>query len=239
MKSSLAPFNFEKFLSNLRGLVAVSRYTKYLVVSSPKVKGGMFLHQKVKVVPPSIKNPSCFKLALRKRCQLGMITVGRLHKRKGHLVAINNIGNLLKFYGEENITYTTVGPLLDKNYFKSVFLLSTKLNVSCSLKLCKVDGGLTREYSLSNVHLMTSVAYKRSLEGFGLVYVEANLCGLPAIANNTGGVGDAVLKKHTGFFVDKNIHKFTKLLVYFKGNLNRLTTMGFFSKLYSKKHRVY
>jgi glycosyltransferase involved in cell wall biosynthesis len=40
------------------------------------------------------------------------------------------------------------------------------------------------------------------LEGFGLVYVEAAMYGVPSIATRVGGVPDAVLDRQTGLLVD-------------------------------------
>lgn len=40
-----------------------------------------------------------------------------------------------------------------------------------------------------------------SFEGFGLVYLEANACGVPVLAARTGGVTEAVREGISGFFV--------------------------------------
>ena len=40
--------------------------------------------------------------------------------------------------------------------------------------------------------------YRNSVEGFGLVYLEAGAYGLPALAYDTGGVSDAVHDGATG-----------------------------------------
>ena len=43
-----------------------------------------------------------------------------------------------------------------------------------------------------------------SVEGFGIVYLEANAFGKPVIGGRCGGVPDAVLHGHTGLLVDPN-----------------------------------
>ncbi len=49
---------------------------------------------------------------------------------------------------------------------------------------------------------MTSVAYRRSVEGFGRGYLEASAHGLPVIAHQIGGVADAVRAGETGILID-------------------------------------
>ena len=49
---------------------------------------------------------------------------------------------------------------------------------------------------------MTSMPYRNSIEGFGLVYLEAAAHGLPIIANRVGGVEDAVSDGENGILVD-------------------------------------
>ena len=42
------------------------------------------------------------------------------------------------------------------------------------------------------------------IEGFGIVYLEANACGKPVIGGRSGGVGEAIRDGQTGFLVDPN-----------------------------------
>jgi phosphatidylinositol alpha-1,6-mannosyltransferase len=58
-------------------------------------------------------------------------------------------------------------------------------------------------YQCSDAFIMTSRHLPEGdVEGFGLVYLEANACGLPVIAGNSGGVPDAVRHGETGLLVD-------------------------------------
>jgi len=42
------------------------------------------------------------------------------------------------------------------------------------------------------------------VEGFGIVFLEANSCGVPVIGGNSGGTPDAIRDGETGFLVDPN-----------------------------------
>ena len=48
---------------------------------------------------------------------------------------------------------------------------------------------------------MTSVNHGSSVEGFGLVYLEAAAHGLPIVAHDVGGVSEAVDNGRTGLLV--------------------------------------
>ncbi len=45
------------------------------------------------------------------------------------------------------------------------------------------------------------------VEGFGMVFLEANACGLPVIGGNSGGTPDAIQDGVTGYLVDPNSTK--------------------------------
>jgi phosphatidylinositol alpha-1,6-mannosyltransferase len=42
------------------------------------------------------------------------------------------------------------------------------------------------------------------VEGFGIVFLEANACGVPVIGGNSGGTPDAIQHEVTGYLVDPN-----------------------------------
>ena len=48
---------------------------------------------------------------------------------------------------------------------------------------------------------MTSIDHRHSVEGFGLVYLEAAAHGLPVVAHAVGGVPEAVVDGVTGLLV--------------------------------------
>lgn len=56
--------------------------------------------------------------------------------------------------------------------------------------------------SLADIFIMPSRDIAGDFEGFGIVYLEANLCGKPVIAGNSGGVRDAVQDGLNGRIVD-------------------------------------
>src|SRR4030095_8235244 len=66
------------------------------------------------------------------------------------------------------------------------------------------DEDLPELYNLSDVFAMISRARLEhsDVEGFGLVFLEANACGKPVVGGSSGGVPDAVVDGVTGLLVD-------------------------------------
>lgn len=66
------------------------------------------------------------------------------------------------------------------------------------------DEELPRLYNLARVFVMVSrfIRSKATIEGFGLVYLEAGASGLPVVAGNSGGVADVVRDGENGLLVD-------------------------------------
>ena len=46
----------------------------------------------------------------------------------------------------------------------------------------------------------------RSIEGFGIAYLEAAFFGIPSVASKVGGTPEAVLHKQTGIIIDNHEH---------------------------------
>ena len=56
----------------------------------------------------------------------------------------------------------------------------------------------------SDVFVMPSVVYKKSVEGFGITYIEAASYGKPSIGGIYGGEGDAIKSGQTGYLCNGN-----------------------------------
>lgn len=129
-----------------------------------------------------------------------ILTVGRLVARKGHDVMIRALPRVLKDIPDA--CYLIVGsgpakPMLEELTFSmgvhgNVIFLE---NVG--------DAELPGLYGMCDVFVMSSRADLDAcdVEGFGMVYLEANSCGKPVIAGRSGGVADAVVDGETGLLV--------------------------------------
>jgi glycosyltransferase involved in cell wall biosynthesis len=63
------------------------------------------------------------------------------------------------------------------------------------------DEELSEVYDRADIFALTSINHGHSVEGFGLVYLEAAAHGLPIVAHSVGGVPEAVRNGVTGLLV--------------------------------------
>ena len=130
-----------------------------------------------------------------------MITVSRFEKRKNHEKIIMSLRNLKQLY--PNIFYVCIGYGEEEENIKN---LVKELNLENHVLFLK---NITQELknallAKSNVFVMPSILYKKSVEGFGIAYIEAAQHGLPSIGGKDGGEADAIKHNETGLICDGN-----------------------------------
>jgi phosphatidyl-myo-inositol dimannoside synthase len=135
------------------------------------------------------------------KTKIVVLTVGRLHPRKGQLLTLQAL-QMLPAEVRSRIEYWIVGNQSKGNYesqLRSVAAAQPDLAVRFFGNL--PDQELAGIYDGADIFAMTSVNLDHSVEGFGLVYLEAAAHGLPVVAHDVGGVSDAVVDGVTGLLV--------------------------------------
>jgi phosphatidyl-myo-inositol dimannoside synthase len=130
-----------------------------------------------------------------------ILSVGGLVERKGHDMVIAALPQLIERFPK--LVYLIAG---DGPCRSNLEQLAVKAGVgACVAFAGKVpDEHLPSIYSLCDVFVMPSRHREEfgDVEGFGLVYLEANACAKPVVAGRSGGVPDAVIDGVTGFLVN-------------------------------------
>ena len=143
-----------------------------------------------------------------------ILTVGRLVKRKGHDMVIKSLPDVLTHVSNAVYIIVGEGPELEnlKNLVKKLNLHEKVIFAGYASRK-----DLPKYYKACDVFIMASREVNGDIEGFGIVYLEANACGKPAIAGRSGGTESAVKHGVNGLLVDplntKEISKQITLLL--------------------------
>jgi len=191
-----------KVLNKVEKIIANSEYTKNLaielgidrdkfVVINPGISQYEKLNQKIldKVESLlSIKTPR-------------LITISRFDKRKNHEKIIMALRNLKQIY--PNIIYVCVGYGDEEENIKK---LVKELNLETQVMFFKdISNDLKNALvAKSNIFVMPSIIHEKSVEGFGIAYIEAAQYETPSIGGKDGGAADAIEHEKTGLICDGN-----------------------------------
>jgi len=161
--------------------------------------------EKLKAVPNALphgfaKRAGESKPPEHKGDRFRLLTVGRFHPRKGfdHLIrALNQLPDERK----AQLEYTIVGGDKSPAYRKSICKRAASYGIRLTCRTDVSAEALAGAYQAADAFALTSIPLHSSIEGFGLVYLEAGAYGLPCLAYDNGGVRDAVQHGKTGFLV--------------------------------------
>tara|TARA_B110000014_G_C20104502_1_gene580515 strand:+ start:389 stop:1471 length:1083 start_codon:yes stop_codon:yes gene_type:complete len=189
-------------LKDVNHIVANSNFTKKLAINLG------IEEEKIIVINPGVdpaleipKSDLIKAEEILKGKKQRLITVSRFDKRKNHEKVIMVIRNLKEIYPD--IIYTCIGyGDEEKNLKKLVIELKLENQI---IFLQDIPNDLKNALiAKSNIFVMPSIVYKKSIEGFGIAFVEAAQYGVPSIGGKDGGAADAVIHEKTGLICDGN-----------------------------------
>jgi phosphatidyl-myo-inositol dimannoside synthase len=201
-KSTLLNKRMLEVLNNIEIIVANSQYTKDLAIKLGVNK------DRIKIINPGVdKVQELDKKILDKVENLlkhkspRLITVSRFDKRKNHAKVIMALRNLKQIY--PSIVYICVGyGDEEENIRKLVAELGLQPQVMFFKDISnELKNALVAK---SNVFVMPSIVHKKSVEGFGIAYVEAAQYSISSLGGKDGGAADAVEHKKTGLICNGN-----------------------------------
>lgn len=189
------------YLSRADGLIAISEFTK-------SVLDARGLGHKTTLIYPGIDaNPladeavkeniiSKYGLAGKKI----LLSIGRFERHKG----IDNVIRALSLVKEKipNIVYLIGGEGPEEANLRK---LTEDLKMGDIVKfLGQVSGEeMASCYGLCDIFILANKQLKDgTVDGFGMVFIEAGSMGKPVIGGRAGGVPEAIIDKETGILVD-------------------------------------
>tara|TARA_Y100000590_G_C15732491_1_gene1017521 strand:+ start:1365 stop:2462 length:1098 start_codon:yes stop_codon:yes gene_type:complete len=183
-------------------IISNSNFTKELAIKVGIDKS------KINIIFPGIKKPEKIENINKVNAEKlfedsfpKIITVARLDKRKGHDKILMAVKNLKVKYPK--IKYLSIGTGKEE---KNLLKLKKELNLDSEVTFIK-DVDYKNKLSLiseSNLFLMPSRIEKKSVEGFGISFIEAASYGVGSIGGKDGGASDAIVHNKTGLICDGN-----------------------------------
>ena len=186
-----------KSLNKADYVIANSKFTKELAIKlGVKVKDIKVINPGCNYPIPINEDTKEFAKKIYGEASPKLITVSRLDGRKSHQNIIMTIKNLLPKF--PNLKYVSIGDGDEKN---NLVRLKKELGLSKEVELIfkSTEQEKVALLDQSDVFVMPSVIYKKSVEGFGISYIEAASYGKPSIGGIYGGEGDAIKSGKTGY----------------------------------------
>ncbi len=133
-----------------------------------------------------------FSVDLSKKTLL--LTVGRQVKRKGHEWFITEVLPQIK----SEIIYLVIGAGPEHERLKEL-VKDSNLQEKVLMAGKQPDEVLKNAYAGSDIFIMPNIPISGDMEGFGIVLLEANLAGTPAVAADLEGIKDVIENGKNGY----------------------------------------
>jgi len=159
-----------------------------------------------------------------------LLTIARLVVRKGIDNVLLSLNQYIKKFGAKKVVYLIAGKGPDENRLRC---LVAKLGLEKNVKFLGYvpEEDKNKLYNIADAFIMVSRRGPgNDIEGFGIVYLEANSAGLPVVAGESGGVPSAVRDNVNGVLVNpldlEKIAKAIEVIVHNEGFRKALGVSG-------------
>ncbi len=212
------PFYAKNILVKADKVIANSNYTSRLIQS---------LGKRINVEPlPLAVNHNFFKPSekLLNSRVIKFSTVSRVQQFKGHDFILETFEKLpIEIRAKVEWHIAGTGPYLKELKEK---IENSPIKNQVFLHGFVSDDKLSDFYNSTDVFILATREQKLStqIEGFGLVFLEAQSCGVPAIGTNTGGIPDAIDHNNGGWLIEQdNVGELQELLMNIVKNPELIT----------------
>jgi len=155
-----------------------------------------------------------------------LISIGRHVSRKKFDLVIKAIYEIKKKTPSIDLKYFLIGGGAETANLKK---LTNQLDLENEVEFLGAFAGKKKNefLKLSDVFLMPSIAEKESIEGFGIVFLEANYYKVPVIGSRSGGIVEAIQNKKTGLLINpNNLQDLVEAILYLYENKEKRIEMG-------------
>ncbi len=191
-------FEYKQILNTADFLICVSQFTKELIRKQGIENKRLF------VINP-VLNKIPLNLKQKEHNNFILLSVGRLIKRKNHLLILKSLKELKRSIPK--LKYKIIGNGPEEDRLKN-FVKKQGIEDIVSFMGEADENTLEKSYSNCDIFVLpTKFIYPNDIEGFGIVFIEANSFGKPVIGGRTGGVTEAVEEGKSGLLINPNSKK--------------------------------
>jgi len=224
-------FHFKTiYFKNIYKVIVLGNTTKFFFQKIHKVD-----EQKIEILPLAIF-PEDYTIKesrekLRRKYNISdktflILSVGWHVSRKKFDLVIRAIKIIKEKRPNSDIKYFSVGKGTSTKYLKN---LTKELKLEDTVKFFGECANIIRNelYKLADIFVMPSITTNDSIEGFGLVFLEANYYKVPVIGSYSGGIRDAVKNNKSGLLVKpNNLEDLIEKILYLYDNEEIRIEMG-------------
>jgi glycosyltransferase involved in cell wall biosynthesis len=213
--------------------ISISHFAKDLLIKDLKV--GTPIH----VIPTPVHNEKFESVNSDVNQRSGILSVGRLIERKGHILVIKAFQKTLQKNPSLNLTIVGDGPEYKKIY---KYINENALSESVKIYRNVSDEFLIDQYKKHELFILANLLLDNGdCEGAPNVLIEAASYGLPSIAGEEGGTSDVVEHNKSGILLNpKDINNLSNVIIELLADKIRLKKMSQFaiSKAKNKHNKV-
>lgn len=208
-----------RVLQSARCVICNSRYTEQLVLNINS-------NIKTQVLNPGVDykrfDVDISKQDARKKLNIPenkkiILSVSRVDQYKGHDTVLHALASLTKSE-KSQIHYVIAGK---GSYLDNLKKLAKSLDLNDYITWSGFvqDSDLPILYKASDLFILCTREDEqiRGVEGFGMVFLEAQAAGVPVIGTNAGGIPDAIKPEQGGWLIEQDssfeVTKYLKLLI--------------------------
>lgn len=188
--------------------------------------------EKIKVIPNAYNDK--FKLIQKNNFwkygdELKLLNIGRFEEVKGQKYLLEAFALSLESYEKMRLTLVGYGSLE-----KELKDLCRKLNIENKvIFLEKIEHSKLPKIIIEHdLYIQPSIiANDGAEESLSVSTIEAQVCGLPAIVSNIGGLKEIVIDNNTGKLLEeKNINMLSDAIIYYINNPTELKNQSIYAK---------
>lgn len=153
-----------------------------------------------------------------------ILTISHLVSRKGNDMVLKALPKVLEKF--PNLTYLIGGRGEYQRELEKIVIKKNLSSYVCFLGLIKNEE-INDIMNSCDIFVMPNREEKGDVEGYGIVFMDANACGKPIIGGRSGGVTDTIIDGKNGVLVDPySVDDISKNIIYLLENPEYANELG-------------